>query len=208
MPYGYTGQNLINQTVKNSGIFSISDVADLEKQGKFGGSLELIEEQSATSGDTIDFTDLKDYKVHIAQFYDLTASGTTELQIRVSNDNGSTFENTNYRYAYWLTLASGSVNSEVKSTNHTAFRIGNRVGDNRSGGGFVYFYNLLDSSVYSSVSFQTTSQNTDASASLRTSFGGSTHINAETNNALRFFISSAYAFNGAGKIRLFGYKEL
>jgi hypothetical protein len=49
MPYGYTGQNLINQTVKNSGVFSISDVADLEKQGKFGGSLELIEEQTIST---------------------------------------------------------------------------------------------------------------------------------------------------------------
>ena len=46
MPYGYLGQNTPNQTVSNSGVFSISDVASLEKQGKFGGSLELIEEQT------------------------------------------------------------------------------------------------------------------------------------------------------------------
>ena len=60
MPYGYTGQNLINQTVKNSGVFSISDVADLEKQGKFGGSLELIGEQTCSGNATLEFTDIKE----------------------------------------------------------------------------------------------------------------------------------------------------
>jgi hypothetical protein len=56
MPYGYTGQNLINQTVKNSGVFSISDVADLEKQGKFGGSLEHISTTTFSSVSEVDIT--------------------------------------------------------------------------------------------------------------------------------------------------------
>ena len=56
MPYGYTGQNLINQTKKNSGVFSISDVASLEKQGKFGGSTEHIITSTASSS-AIEFVD-------------------------------------------------------------------------------------------------------------------------------------------------------
>ena len=43
MAYGYLGQNTPNQTVNNSGVFSITDSADLESQGALGGSLELIE---------------------------------------------------------------------------------------------------------------------------------------------------------------------
>jgi len=39
MPYGYLGQNQPNQTVSNSGVFSITDVAELQSQGKLGGSL-------------------------------------------------------------------------------------------------------------------------------------------------------------------------
>ena len=208
MPYGYTGQNLINQTVKNSGVFSISDVADLEKQGKFGGSLELIQEQSATSGDAIDFTDLKDYKVHIAQFYDLQASGSTDLRIRVSNDGGSTYNSTANDYTYAHYLSSNAVYQNINSITSSFFRVGNRVANNRPSNGFVYFYNLLDSSLYSSITYHTASRDTDANASNRLSFGGGTYINAETINALRFYISSAYAFNGTGKIRLFGLKEL
>ena len=70
MPYGYTGQNLINQTVKNSGVFSISDVADLEKQGKFGGSLELIADSDFTSSSGVEFTSIKEnaYDVHFGIF--------------------------------------------------------------------------------------------------------------------------------------------
>ena len=37
MPYGVLGSQA-DQTAKNFGVFSVNDVADLEKQGKFGGS--------------------------------------------------------------------------------------------------------------------------------------------------------------------------
>ena len=67
MPYGYLGQNTPNQTVANSGVFSITDVAELQSQGKLGGSLELIEEQTYSSTvSAIDFTSIKEdvYDVH------------------------------------------------------------------------------------------------------------------------------------------------
>ena len=71
MPFGYTGQNLPNQTKANSGVFSISDVADLEKQGKFGGSLELIEEQTVSgTPSSLDFNSILEnkYSAHLFVF--------------------------------------------------------------------------------------------------------------------------------------------
>ena len=65
MPFGYTGQNQPKQTVSNSGVFSITDVAELQSQGKLGGSLELIEETNCYGVSVVDFTDLKNYDVHI-----------------------------------------------------------------------------------------------------------------------------------------------
>ena len=207
MPYGYTGQNLINQTVKNSGVFSISDVADLEKQGKFGGSLELIEEQTVTSGDTVDFTNLGNYDVHYLTYENLQASGTTELQIRVSNDNGSTFESTNYEYAIQYMNAGGTF-SEARSTSATTLRLGNRVANNRPGNGYVYLYNLLDSSRYSFCTSQSASRDTDAGANGRFQYSSSVYKVAETINAIRCFISSSYAFNDTGYIKLYGVKQI
>ena len=66
MPYGYLGQNQPNQTVNNSGVFSITDVAELQSQGKPGGSLELIEEQTVSSVSGVDFINIKEnvYDVH------------------------------------------------------------------------------------------------------------------------------------------------
>ena len=70
MAYGYLGQNTPNQTVNNSGVFSITDSADLESQGKLSGSLELIEEQTVSSVSTVDFTSIKQnvYDVLLFQY--------------------------------------------------------------------------------------------------------------------------------------------
>ena len=90
MPYGYLGQNLPNQTVSNSGVFSISDVADLEKQGKFGGSLELIEEQTFSNVASVEFTAIQEnkYDVHFLQCENIQAhTDSSRLVIPESDFN-------------------------------------------------------------------------------------------------------------------------
>jgi len=196
-----------NDVKKNTGLYTPSEILQLTKEGSWGGSLELIEEQTVTSGNTVDFTNLGNYDVHYLTYENLQASGTTELQIRVSNDNGSTFETTNYQYAIQYMNAGGTF-SEVKSTSYTSFRLGNRVGNNRAGNGYVYLYNLLNSSKYSFCTSQSASRDTDASANGRFQFGGSVYTVAETINAIRCFISSSYAFNETGTIKLFGVKQI
>jgi hypothetical protein len=196
-----------NDVKKNTGLYTPSEILQLEKDGNWGGSLELIEEQTVTSGDTVDFTNLGNYDVHYLTYENLQASGTTELQIRVSNDNGSTFESTNYQYAIQYMNAGGTF-SEVKSTSYSSFRLGNRVGNNRAGNGYLYLYNLLDSSKYSFCTSQSASLDTDAGANGRFQFGGSTYTVAETINAIRCFISSSYAFNETGYIKLYGVKQI
>ena len=119
MPYGYLGQNTPNQTVSNSGVFSISDVADLEKQGKFGGSLELIEEQTVSSAvTTIDFTSIQEnkYDVHLLTFDNVQNSGG------IPNDGFRLYESgvletaSVYQYALQYGNTTGSAFGEAKST--------------------------------------------------------------------------------------------
>ena len=208
MPYGYIGQNLPNQTKANSGVFSISDVADLEKQGKFGGSLELIEEQTASSDSAIDFTTLKGEKfdVHLLEFIDISSSTDNEqIQVRFSNDSGSTYETTNYQYAFQQGNASGSFN-EVKSTSDNAIDVSNPIGNatNEKGNGYCYLYNLNNSSKYSFVTQQSALQN---NANVFTfTFGGGVYAVAETINAIRVLLDNSS--NISGTIKLYGVKQI
>ena len=176
----------------------LGGVADL-------GKLELIETQTVSSGTTADFLDLGSYNVHFLTYNNLQSSSTTELQIRVSNDSGSTFESTNYQYALQYMNAGGTF-SEARSTSYTSLRLGNRVGNNRAGNGYAYLYNLSDSSKYSFSTSQSASQDTDAGANGRFQFGSSVYTVAETIDAIRCFIAAG-AFNETGTISLYGIAE-
>ena len=83
--------------------------------------------------------------------------------------------------------------------------IGNSAND--SGNGYIYFYNLLNSSKYSFVTFHTFSrQNTlVGSTSPRFTFGGGVLPQASTVDGVRFFPSTG---TFSGEIKLYGVKQL
>jgi hypothetical protein len=209
MPYGYTGQNLINQTVKNSGVFSISDVADLEKQGKFGGSLELIEEQTFSNVASVEFTAIQEnkYDVHFLQCENIQAhTDSSRLVIQLSNDNGSTYETTNYQYAMQYGSSAGTF-SEVRNTSYTAFYSSSDMGTgtNETCNMYWYLYNLGNSSKYSFSTHQLTEF--DKNAQFRMVFGGNTYTVAETINAIKV-LGQNNTSNISGTIKLYGVKQL
>jgi hypothetical protein len=183
MPYGYLGQNTPNQTVNNSGVYSITDSSNLQSQGKLGGSLELIEEQTvSTETSAIEFTDLKNYDVHLlvsSNFQPNTAGDGASLLTRISNNGGTSYIATGYQEALQRILANGT-NSEVRSTNTTRFtRSAGATGSstNENGEGYTYFYNLLNSSKYS---FSTTQiVGFDGTPNFNMYFGGSVLPTAE-----------------------------
>ena len=45
MPYGYVGDisDKIKQSKKNNGVLTVNEIADLQTDGSWGGSLELID---------------------------------------------------------------------------------------------------------------------------------------------------------------------
>ena len=45
MPFGYLGTTP-NQQLNNSGVFSVSEALQVQKDGEWGGSLELIQSQT------------------------------------------------------------------------------------------------------------------------------------------------------------------
>jgi hypothetical protein len=206
MPYGYLGQNTPNQTVSNSGVFSISDVADLEKQGKFGGSLELIEEQTASSDSVIDFLSIQEnkYDVHCLQYSNFQVSiDNTENYIRFY-ESGVLETASVYQYAYQYGRANAT-QGEVRSTAQNKLFCSSGLGTagNETGSGYHYFYNLGNSSKYSFVT--THWYNIEASGVPVYVFGGGVLPQASLVNGIRIYPNSGTV---SGTVKLYGVKQL
>ena len=205
MPYGYLGTQP-NQTVKNTGVLSVTDVAELQSQGKLGGSLELIQEQSHSSDVAIvDFTSIKEnvYDVHLLQFNSLSTDGTSS-NIRLQFYESGVLETASvYQFARQIGETSGSF-SENRSTAAAEIEISNYKGSIRTGSGYIYLYNLGNSSKYSFCTFQTFGgHSTD-----QIFFGGGVLPQASAVNGIRIL-------GGAGTVdmtdftfKLYGVKQI
>ena len=204
MPFGYTGQNLPNQTVANSGVFSISEVADLEKQGKFGGSLEFIEEKSISGVSSAIFTDIKEakYDVHYLQIIDYQpATDNTDIRIRFF-ESGVEESASVYQYAYQYGTVSGSFNT-VTSTGadhiRASFNTGNTT--NEKSNTYTYFYNLGNANKYSF----STHQGMTESTTIYMFFGGGVLPQTSTVNQIKLFNASG---NFSCTAKLYGVKQI
>ena len=205
MSYGYIGDTStsIKQQVKNAGVLSVSDVLDLEGKGHLGGSLELIEEQTASSSSALDFTNLGNYDVHFMTLnnFQCTTSTTRYVAARVSNDGGSSYESSNYERA-WFRISTGGLTAEISDTGQSEmsnfFSIDS---DNKTSQSYIYFFNLLNSSKFSSATFHSFNSVGDY-----TYFGGFNYAVAETNNALRIFPDGDALATGNAK--LYGVKQI
>ena len=137
MPFGYIGQNQTKQQVKNSGVLSSFDISLLEKKGQAGGSLELIQTQTISSGSTMSFTSIKEtkYDVHVLQAKNCeSSSANTSIAVRLSNDGGSSYEaGTSYQLAILYGTTGGSF-GEVDSTGTSYMEfLSDTANENRSG---------------------------------------------------------------------------
>ena len=204
MPYGYLGQNTPNQTVSNSGVFSISDVANLEKQGKFGGSLELIEEQTFSGVSAVDFTSIQEnvYDVHFLEVINNNFSGgDSSLGIQFY-ESGTLETATVYQDAFQSGLASGTF-AEVKSTGRAFILFTQSNIANTATSAYLYFYNLGNSSKYSFLTAHCTGET--SSNVFNMYFGGGVLPQASTVDGIR--VKDNFG-NMTGTIKLYGVKQI
>ena len=207
MPYGYIGQNLPNQTVSNSGVFSISDVADLEKQGKFGGSLELIEEQTFSSSvANVDFTSIQEskYDVHFINAKVKFGSGNADLLGMRFYESGVLETGSVYQVATQNGQSNGSF-SEARQTAYSWIFLGETTDAFQNV--YIYLYNLGNSSKYSFCTYQGIHLDSPQDAFFR--FGGAVLPQASTVDGIRFF--GGISGNNIGAdfdIKLYGVKQL
>jgi hypothetical protein len=211
MPYGYLGTTP-NQQLNNSGVFSVEEALALKNVGELGGSLELIEEQTVSgTPTTINFTTLKEniYDVHFMTYSNIQGNSTTaqDLQARVSNDGGSSFEGgTNYDYANQDGRSNGTF-SEIRDTGSDIFMLAPDLDNetNASINGYIYFYDLGDSTKYSFVTDMNFLYQSAVNGRFR--WGGSVYKVAETINAIQLMTSGGGGFS-AGNVKLYGVKQI
>ena len=149
-----------NDVKKNTGLYTPSEILQLEKDGHWGGSLELIEEQTVSGVGTIDFTNIKEnvYDVHflsVSNYHTTADSGRGVLRFYESGVLESAGV---YQVAEQQGRADG-VFSEVRSTTSTSLRYIISTGNatNESGNAYCYIYNAGNSSKYTFMTYQTMS---------------------------------------------------
>ena len=210
--FGYIPEAPEQSFGNNKGIFTPKDIYDLTRADKFTqyGQLELIETQTVSgTPTTINFTSIKEniYNVHFMTYNNMHGNSATAQDIgaRVSNDSGSTYESSNYQYANQDGRTDGTF-SEITSTSGDRFMLAPDLDNetNASVNGYIYFYNLGDSSKYSFV--------TDWNFLFQSAVGGrfrggsSVYTQAETINAIQLMTSDGGGFS-EGVASLYGIKE-
>lgn len=193
--YGYVGVDIPAQSFgANKGVFNPAEINDLVADNKWTtfGQLELIETQEITSSTSyLDFINLADtsYNVHFLTLNNVGGtSNNYSLAIRFSTDNGSTFVSTGYQYAGQYNDT--NQNGESRTTNDTGiYPIGN-ITLNQTGGGYMYLYNLLDSSKYSFSTWHSFYETGLSGGNFRTWFGSGVLPTATTHNAFRLVFNT------------------
>ena len=199
-----------NDVKENIGLYTPSEILELETNGHWGGSLELIQSQDVSGSTTVNFTDLKEniYDTHLLQFNNMSvASGADNYSIRLSNDSGSTYESGNV-YSFSMQYASSVAGfNEYRSTNTTMWQpllLGGSVA-NATCNGYVYLYNLGISTAYSYHSTQGTTFSNTAHHAQGMFFGGGVYKASEKIDAFQIFGDTSGSMTG--KISLYGVKK-
>ncbi len=188
-----------NDVKKNTGLYTPSEILQLEKDGNWGGSLELIEEQTVSGVSAVEFKNLADkpHSVYVLYVNNITTTGNSQKFIRFSNDNGDNFiSSSDYRYAYFYGTTANVFDTPSSSAiNKISTNFLSSSSSASSSNGYVYFYNLLNSDRFSTVTFENMNQWVDT----RMGFGGGMLSTIEAHNAIQF-VPSAGTLSGNFKL--------
>ena len=196
-----------NDVKKNTGLYTPSEILQLTKDGSWGGSLELIEEQTADDSVTFyDFDNLGNYDVHLFQATNIQSASTTAQNLDIRVKVGGTAQTSGYQFAQQLGNSAGTF-SESKSTSFSQFiwlpNVDNET--NASANGYCYIYNALNSSKYTFTTHHTVIKQDVHTP--RFSFGGSVFTTANQCSGFRVFLATTGNI-ASGTIKLYGVKQI
>ena len=192
--YGYVGVDIPEQSFgNNKGVFNPAEINELVADNKWTqfGQLELIETQSITSStSSMIFSSIQEstYNVHFLaynNFQPVTSADRLALRFFESGVEESASV---YQYANQSNKASGAV-AEVRTTADNHIRLGINAGTTtgNSDSGYIYCYNLGDSSKYSFTTIHTTGIYY-SSSDFTMEFGSGVLPQASLVNGIKLFI--------------------
>jgi len=192
-----------NDVKKNTGLYTPSEILQLTKDGSWGGSLELIAEETISGTvSSVDFTSIQEnrYDVHFMTIQQLEASsgGSNYITIRFY-ESGVLETATVYQFANQIGTASGSF-SERKSTGLANIELGVQTNVSEIANSYAYFYNLGNSSKYSFCTSQGFGE-----ASVQMGFGGGVLPQASVVDGIQVAHQSSF---DTGTIKLYGVKQI
>ena len=205
--YGYVGVDIPAQSFgANKGVFNPTEINELVANNKWTtfGQLELIETQSHSTDVTdIDFNSIDEstYNVHLLTFNNVQSSGTgPQLKVRLF-ESGVKETASVYQNAIQFGGANGSF-SEARSTGDTGMPVN---GNFQSGvsNGYIYLYNLGDSSKYSFLTSH--SHQIDPTNTFYMGFGSQVMTQASTVNGINLYNTNAGNFTNFD-ISLYGIR--
>ncbi len=198
-----------NDVKENKGLYTPKKILELTKAGSWGGSLELIQSETVSGAvSSVEFTSLKEsiYNVHLLEIIGVVCSADNKAyELAFSNDSGSSFETSNYKWAFEYMKSNGTFQEKNNNSGGDITfiqNVGNASNENLNG--YIYMYNLGDSSRYSNATFQMTAITQDPD--YISTYGGGIYMVNETINAFQIKPSSDNISSGV--LNLYGLKML
>ena len=207
--YGYKGADVPQSFGNNKGVFDPADINNLVKDDKWTqyGQLELIETQTFSGATAnIDFTSIDEstYNVHFMTFNNLQNSGGASADLSVRFYESGVLETASvYQVAFQYAGTDGAFGEYRTALASSIFSVAGNY-QNAEANGYVYFYNLGDSSKYSFSTFHTSSGH--PTVTMYSKFGSGVMTQASTVDGIRLFNDNADNFT-AFEISLYGIKE-
>lgn len=175
--------------------------------GGVGGSgMTLVATVSESGISSVDFDDVIDatYDTYFLTISGLVpATDNTTAYVRVGTGSGPTYQTTNYNYgAYMVTDTGGTGTGGSSSTSQIHLQVtrgqGNAAGEGF--GGVMYIFQAADTSLRTSVRFETVQDSADGNAQASWGFGFWNDTTAVTS--IQVFMSSGNI--ASGEFRLYG----
>ena len=207
MPYIGTQANNVKQ---NIGLYTPSEILQLTKDGHWGGSLELIEEQTYTGAvNQVIFDEIQEenYNVHLLIFEKV--QGTAD---NVQTDNIQLYENgvletsNVYQVAQRNHRATGSFTNASRSTASNQWNVGVGGGNqaNEKLSGYMYMYNAGNSSKFTFATMHSSQWSSDPY--MWHKHGGMCLPQASKVDGIKIYVTSGNY--SSYKFRLFGVKKI
>ncbi len=198
MPYIGTQPNDVK---KNTGLYTPSEILQLEKDGHWGGSLELIAEQTVSNVASLSMTSIKEnvYDTHLLEVIGYNPVSSDRLGMQFF-ESGTRESASVYQYSYYYAYYSGAY-GENKSTgdNHIKICPDEGTDSTDSSNAYCYIYNAGNSSKYTF-----TTQQMVGTDFIR--YGGGSLPQASTVDGIYLF-GDANGSNFSLTAKLYGVKQ-